>query len=234
MNIKYFAMLIISILCLTACSEKGNMDVAKAAAERKDYPAAIKEYTLLAEDGDAEAQYQLGWLYFSTQATRSEYRAAYAQAVKWYRKAADQGHMLAQLRLGQLYNQGLGVHEDHVKARYWYLKAADQGDVVSIGRLGDMYRYSSTGAKKDVIVALALFHIVMAKSGTSSEIEKTQSSDSYLSDIEKTQSSARYGLEDLTAKMMSPDDVEAGNALADRMTAPGAVLSDVLAQYLKQ
>ena len=48
-----------------------------------------------AEQGDANAQYELGWEYDYVQKDRAE-------AVKWYRKAADQGHHFAKDQLKRL------------------------------------------------------------------------------------------------------------------------------------
>jgi uncharacterized protein len=74
----------------------------------------------LAQDGDAEAQYQL--------AMRCE-TGAYGQkkdsasAIAWFKKAADHGHVLAMRSLAQIYAKGIeGVPVDPEAARYWQNK----------------------------------------------------------------------------------------------------------------
>jgi hypothetical protein len=91
---------------------------------RKDYSTALKEWQPLAEQGDAQAQYYLGVLYFKGEGVPQDY----GQAREWWLKAAAQGHAIAQFNLGRLYEKGEGVPQDYAKAWEWYLKAAAPGD----------------------------------------------------------------------------------------------------------
>ena len=52
----------------------------------KDYAEAVKWYRKAAEQGDAEAQFNLGLMYADGEGVPKDY----AEAVKWYRKAAEQ------------------------------------------------------------------------------------------------------------------------------------------------
>ena len=54
---------------------------------RKDYSTALKEWQPLAEQGDAQAQYYLGVLYFKGEGVPQDY----VQAREWWLKAAEQG-----------------------------------------------------------------------------------------------------------------------------------------------
>jgi TPR repeat protein len=66
----------------------------------------------LAEEGDAEAQFDLGEKYeFGNWVPQDHAQAAY-----WYRKAADQGHDEAQFKLGYMYDKGQGVPQDYAEA----------------------------------------------------------------------------------------------------------------------
>ena len=47
----------------------------------------IKELEKKAEAGDAEAQYDLGWMYDWGESVKQDYE----KAASWYEKAADQG-----------------------------------------------------------------------------------------------------------------------------------------------
>ena len=58
-----------------------------AAYKAADYAAALKEWRPLAEQGDADAQYNLGWMYTNGDGVLQDY----AEALKWYRLAAEQG-----------------------------------------------------------------------------------------------------------------------------------------------
>jgi uncharacterized protein len=97
----------------------------------------IEEIKGKADQGDAMAQFNLGWAY----AHGNEVLQDYAQAASWYRKAAQQGHAAAQYNLGWYYAQGLVVSQDHAVALEWYRKAADQGNTDAQVALGMAYAF---------------------------------------------------------------------------------------------
>ena len=87
-------------------------------------PEQIKEWRQAAEQGDAEAQCNLGLMYdFGNGVPEDD-----TEAVKWYRKAAEQGFAQAQFNLGMMYYYGHGVPEDYVESYMWLNLAAAQGD----------------------------------------------------------------------------------------------------------
>ena len=83
-------------------------------------PGNFQEYKASAEQGDAEAQFNLGWCYDDGRGVAKDY----AEAVKWYRQAAEQGHAEAQYNLGCGYANGQGVAKDKVEAYVWFSMAA--------------------------------------------------------------------------------------------------------------
>ena len=91
---------------------------------------------ILAEQGDASAQYNLGKMYRFGQGVPQDY----GKAVEWYRKAAEQDHAQAQFNLGVVYYFDRGVPQDYTKAAEWFRKAAEQGQVDAQFTLGLMYR----------------------------------------------------------------------------------------------
>ena len=80
-------------------------------------------YRKAAEQGFAEAQYNLGVMYANGQGVRQDY----TQAVQWYRKAAEQGLAEAQYNLGVMYAKGEGVRQNYKIAKGWFGKACDNG-----------------------------------------------------------------------------------------------------------
>ncbi len=76
-----------------------------------------------AEQGHADAQYNLGVMYANGDGVPEDY----AEAVRWFRKAAEQGDALAQARLGVMYATGEGVPEDVIQAYAWISLASAQG-----------------------------------------------------------------------------------------------------------
>ena len=80
----------------------------KSKSEKKVLDEVFEEYIKAAEQGLADAQYNLGWCYRSgTGIDKDEQRA-----VEWYQKAAEQGNTVAQNTLGVCYDYGIGVEKD--------------------------------------------------------------------------------------------------------------------------
>lgn len=82
-------------------------------------------------NGDANAQYVLGWNYCFGMYVKKNYETA----LKLFEKAAAQGHGLAQYHIGQMYDYGHGVERNINKAILWYKLAADKGIDAAISRL---------------------------------------------------------------------------------------------------
>ena len=77
-----------------------------------------------AEQGDADAQYQIAESYSEGETIQKNN----TEAVKWYRKAAEQGHILSQYKLGVCYRYGTGCETDIEEAKKWLKKASMQGN----------------------------------------------------------------------------------------------------------
>ena len=109
---------------------------AEAARRRRDYITALKKCHFLADQGDTDAHYHLGWMYEHGQSVEQNDR----EAARWYRRAAQQGHVEAQYNLGLMYQYGWG----HTEAVKWFQKAAQQGHAGAQYCLGFSYRYGSS------------------------------------------------------------------------------------------
>lgn len=92
-----------------------------------------------AEQGNADAQYELGWNYENGNGVEQNLE----EAVKWYRKAAEQGHCYAQFNLGVCYENGDGVEEDYEEAIKWYRNAAENGCAEAQCNLGWYYKHNA-------------------------------------------------------------------------------------------
>ena len=75
-----------------------------------------------AEQGDASAQFALGFMYADGEGVPQDD----VEAVRWYRLAAEQGHAVAQSNLGVRYDEGRGVPQDYVQAHMWRNVAASR------------------------------------------------------------------------------------------------------------
>ncbi|HHV6976807.1 TPA: tetratricopeptide repeat protein [Haemophilus influenzae] len=105
------------------------------AYEQSDYQTAFKLWLPLAEQGNADAQFNLGLMYYNGRGVKQDD----FEAVKWFRKAAEQGDADAQFNLGVMYAKGQGVKQDDVEAVKWYRKAAEQGYADAQAVLGFSY-----------------------------------------------------------------------------------------------
>ena len=94
-----------------------------------DFATALREFRPLAEQGDAGAQYSLGWMYLKGEGVPQDYKSA----LKWFTLAAEQGYAKAQYSLGLMYALGEGVIQDNVYAHMWGNIAASSGDKDAIG-----------------------------------------------------------------------------------------------------
>ena len=138
-------------LCLSLAGAAGGFaqDFEKGleAYEKGDYATALREWIPLAEQGDADAQNNLGLMYRNGLGVTQDYK----EAVKWARKAAQQGVAQAQFNLGLMYAKGEGVIQDNVYAHMWWNIAASNGD-------------EAGGKNRDIVT----------KKMTASQLEKAQ------------------------------------------------------------
>ena len=90
----------------------------------------------LANQGDLEAQYDLGIMY---QYGDGDADQDIAEAMKWFRMSANRGYAPAQTNLGYKYYQGDIVAQNNTQAIKWFRKAAVQNDPLAQFNLGVMY-----------------------------------------------------------------------------------------------
>ncbi|HHF5941662.1 TPA: tetratricopeptide repeat protein [Haemophilus influenzae] len=114
------------------------------AYEQSDYQTAFKLWLPMAEQGDANVQFNLGVMYAEGQGVKQDD----VEAVKWFRKAAEQGHANAQANLGSAYSAGRGVRQDYIEAVKWFKKAAENGSADGQFKLGLVYLIGQ-GIQKD-------------------------------------------------------------------------------------
>lgn len=140
---------------------------ASAAAGRmrrsRDYAAyAVTEpLRAAAEDGDRDAQYQLG-MALREESTASGDFALRDSAFKWLEAAAVNGHPRAQAEMGALYLSGEGVLQDFSEAADWFRQAARQGEAEAMYQLGKMTQ-SGWGMDDSPVEAYVWLNIASAR-----------------------------------------------------------------------
>tara|TARA_B100000959_G_scaffold176544_1_gene184821 strand:+ start:56 stop:598 length:543 start_codon:yes stop_codon:yes gene_type:complete len=161
----------------------------QAAAQSGDYEAAAKWFTLAAEQGDADAQNKLGFMYRKGKGVVQDYKTA----VKWFTLSADQGDADAQYHLGFMYRHGLGVVQDYKTAVKWYTLSAEQGYAEAQYHLGSMYNFGQ-GVPLDNVYAYMWYNI--AASSRDKDVAKGAAK-----------------LRDIAAKGLTPADISAAQNL---------------------
>jgi TPR repeat protein len=116
------AALILAVGSVAPVAAEPFTDAAKA-LDKHDYASALRLLRPIAEQGNAQAQYNLGVMYDAGDGVPQDYAAA----MSWWRKAAEQGYAKAQLGLGSMYFNGWGVLQDYVIAYMWYNLASAGG-----------------------------------------------------------------------------------------------------------
>ncbi len=135
-----------------------------------------------AEQGDVEAQFNLGLKYDTGEGVPENN----PEAVRWYRMAAEQGDATAQVRLGDMYYTGEGVLQNSPESVRWYRMAAEQGDATAQHWMGFMYD-NAEGIPKEYVQAYAWYNIAVAQG----------------------EEEARDNLENITKKMTTADIAKA-------------------------
>lgn len=93
-------MLLVSTLLLQACSTATPSPLSKGAAEfdQQEYQAAFTDLLPLAQKGDAQAQYAVGYLYYNGLGVSRDFKLAQS----WFQKAAAQGNAKAKKALSMI------------------------------------------------------------------------------------------------------------------------------------
>lgn len=125
----------------------------------------FEEMKLLAEQGDARAQSNLGVMYaVGDGAPEND-----TEAVKSYRLATEQGDAIDQTNLALMYKLGDGVPENYAEAVKWFRLAAEQGDAMTQTILG--FHYYGEGVPLNNVRAYVWWSVAAAQGN---EDAKTQ------------------------------------------------------------
>ena len=98
------------------------------AFQKGDYRTALRLWRTLAEQGDPDAQFNLGHMYHIGLGVPQDHQ----QAVFWDRQSAERGNGAAQFNVGVIYYTGQGVDQDYVQSFMWFDLAAIKGDADAV------------------------------------------------------------------------------------------------------
>jgi len=116
------------VVAVAACgkaetSSSAETEEGHAAFQKRDFDEAFEILLPLAEKGDAEAQFKVGFMYVHGRGVDRDFD----EAIKWMTAAAEQGYPEAQYNLALSYDIGRGVARDLVEAHKWATLAVGQG-----------------------------------------------------------------------------------------------------------
>lgn len=140
-SVGAFAILLCSTLCFAA-----DLQSAKRAYEQKNYAVAFKEFSPLAEQGNADAQLYLGKMYMMGQGVLQDPN----QAMKWLKASALQGNADAQFFVGSYF---VLPHRDIAEGVKWLRLSADQGQQDAQLLLGKTYLQGDKDLPRDPVQA---------------------------------------------------------------------------------
>lgn len=151
---RFYFLLFLSVCfsCFASATLASQMDEALQAFQAGDLPTAIDIWSSEAEQGDSDAQYILGTLYYDGKVVSQ----SYSEAKRWFQASAEQGYVLAQNALANMYFSGTGIPVDYALATKWWLLAAEAGMSDSQNNLAVAYR-DGLGVPKDLEAAAKWF-----------------------------------------------------------------------------
>jgi len=157
-KLPFWSLFLLIIGGLGSAKAGVTIDDALSSVESGDYVSAYTQFKQLAEQGDAEAQYNVAILLKSGNGVMQNPN----KAVNWFRKAADQGLAAAQYDLGLMYDNAIGVEQNYGYAVVWYKKAAMQGHALAQTNLGVQFA-NGQGVAQDVIKAYIWFNLAASQ-----------------------------------------------------------------------
>ncbi|MBE8220619.1 MAG: sel1 repeat family protein [Alphaproteobacteria bacterium] len=124
-----------------------------------DSVASVADLKVLAEQGDAEAQFKLGKMHQQGVDVPQNNKIA----LKWYRLSASQEYGKAINNLGTMYQNGHGVRKNEKRAVGFYRKSAEQGLPQAQTNLASMYE-EGIAVQKNYDKAIMLYRLAAAQS----------------------------------------------------------------------
>lgn len=131
-----------------------------------DYKLALHWFRKAAEQGNAAAQYNVGYMHQYGEGVPQDFKLA----VEWYQKAAQQGYSRAQNNLGVMYAKGFGVPQDYRHAGDWIRKAAEGGNEIAQNTLAFMYE-TGLSVPQDFKLSVTWYRAAVERAGSDTDTQ---------------------------------------------------------------
>jgi tetratricopeptide (TPR) repeat protein len=158
------------LLVAPACAQEDPVKAGVDAYERGDYRTAVEKWRPAADQGNADAQFNMGQAYKLGRGVAVDLKAAEA----WYRKAALQGHEQAE----GYYGLALFENGKRADAVPWLQRAVSRGDARAQYILGIML-FNGDGVAKDWVRAYALM-VRASSTGLDAAVKARAQMDQYM------------------------------------------------------
>ena len=117
---------------------------------------SFNELIASAENGDNDAQYELGYCYYVGYFKNKQIEQDYEKAFNWWLKSAQQNNPIAQDAIGTCYYYGKGTHISYTEAFSWMFKSANQNYAPAQYNVGLCYKYGK-GTQRNIPYAYLWF-----------------------------------------------------------------------------
>jgi len=122
LNFRKLVFIACMAFCFAAFADN-RLTMAMTAYEQGNYQQAYEQFSQLAQQDNAEAQYNLAFMYFGGDGIpQDDVKAAF-----WFEKAAKLAHAGAQDTLAYMHLNGRALDASLVEAYAWYRVAAENG-----------------------------------------------------------------------------------------------------------
>lgn len=223
MRLIVFLHIALVFFLLSPVQVLGNADKLKFSAQKyywgkgvkQDFSKALELYLQAAKQGDNEAKYIAGGMFYKGLGTRKNLHTAF----KLLYGAALQGNSTLQSQkiLGQFFLTGHGVPRNYSEAKKWYTLAAQNGDPEAQSELAFLY-FTGKGGERDSKQA---FHWYQKSAHQGLAVAQYSVGIMYFtgSGVEQPDTIKSYGWLSLAASQNHPDAVVAQDYL-EKMLSP--------------
>ena len=118
----------------------------------------FESHELLAKQGNAIAQYEVGKMYYKGIGVKKNPNTA----IKWLKLSSENGNSEASMFLSMIYSTGLGITRNYKESKKWLKLSANMGNVKAQFSLGGHYMYGGEGFLKDYVLAHKWYNVAMA------------------------------------------------------------------------
>jgi len=148
------------IVAASAGNKQAQLDVAQRYYQQDDIANALTWFKKAAKNGEAQAQYYLGYIYYSGTGGQT---IDYQTSLKWYTEAANQDQAEAMYMTGFQYYAGQGIPKNATTAMQWFKKSALLGNGDAQIMVATLYQ-KGQGVKQNSAKALAWLEVATTSS----------------------------------------------------------------------